>query len=171
MATASGPSSGGRKASPPPTVNVIETLKKVIADLEHLAHQRGIEVELGRSFEEAQVEGTPQALTDVLQNLLRNAMEASQRGGLVRVSIQGFGDKVVIDISDEGSGIPGEHISKIFQRGYTTKKGAAGMGLTIVERRLGELFGSIAWVSPIRGNKGARFTLTLSAVPASPKPA
>jgi signal transduction histidine kinase len=170
MATPSGPSSPGKKANPLPPVKVIETVKQVMANLEHLADQRGVDVELARSFEEAQVGGTPQALADVLQNLLWNAMEASQPGGLVRVSIHERGDNVVIDISDEGSGIPREHLSKIFQPGYTTKKGAAGMGLNIVERRLGELLGSIVWVSPIGGNKGARFTLTLSTVPSSTDP-
>ena len=141
-----------------------------MSDLEHLAEQRGVDVELARSFEEAHVGGTPQALADVLQNLIWNAMEASQPGGLVRVSIHERGDNVVIDISDDGSGIPREHLSKIFQPGYTTKKGAAGMGLSIVERRLGELLGSIVWVSPISSNKGARFTLTLPTVPSAADP-
>lgn len=167
MATASGPPSERKKAPPPPPVKVIETLKRVMTDLEHLAEQRGVEFEMARSFEEAQVGGTPQALADVLQNLLWNAMEACQPGALVRISIHERGDNVIIDISDEGSGIPREHLSKIFQPGYTTKKGAAGMGLSIVERRLGELLGSIVWVSPISGNKGARFTLTLPTVPNS----
>ena len=170
MATPSGPSAPGKKANPAPPVNVIATIKMVMADLEHLADQRGVDVELARSFEEAQVGGTPQALAEVLQNLIWNAMEASQPGGLVRVSIHERGDNVIIDVSDDGSGIPREHLSKIFQPGYTTKKGAAGMGLSIVERRLGELLGSIVWQSPLSHGRGTRFTLTLSTVPSSTNP-
>lgn len=170
MATPSGPPPPGKKANPAPPVYVIATIKKVMADLEHLAEQRGVDVELARSFEEAQVGGTPQALADVLQNLIWNAMESSQPGGLVRVSIHERGDNVIIDISDDGSGIPREHLSKIFQPGYTTKKGAAGMGLNIVERRLGELLGSIVWQSPLGQGKGTRFTLTLPTVPSSTNP-
>jgi signal transduction histidine kinase len=169
MGTPPGPSSPGKKASPTPPVNVIATIKNVMADLEHLADQRGVDVELARSFEEAQVGGTPQALAEILQNLVWNAMEASQPGGLVRVSIHQRGDNVVIDISDDGSGIPREHLSKVFQPGYTTKKGSAGMGLNIVERRLGEMLGSIVWVSPISNGRGTRFTVTLPTLPSSVK--
>jgi signal transduction histidine kinase len=170
MATPSGPSSPGKKSSPAPPVYVIATVKKVMADLDHLAEQRGVDVELARSFEEAQVGGNSQALSDVLQNLIWNAMEASQPGGLVRVSIHERGDNVIIDISDDGSGIPREHLSKIFQPGYTTKKGSAGMGLNIVERRLGELLGSIVWQSPLSHGRGTRFTLTLPTMPPSTTP-
>lgn len=171
MATPSGPSAPGKKANPAPPVNVIETTKRVMVDLKHLADRRGVEVELARSFEDAYVGGTPQALADVLQNLIWNAMEASQPGGLVRVSIHERGDSVVIDVSDDGKGIPREHLSKIFQPGYTTKQNAAGMGLNIVERRLGEMLGSIVWVSPIHNGRGTRFTLTLPTVPSATNPA
>ena len=170
MASPSGPSSAGKKANILPPVNVIATIKKVMADLENLAEQRSVDVELARSFEEAQVGGTPQALADVLQNIIWNAMEASQPGGLVRISIHERGDNVVIDISDDGSGIPREHLSKIFQAGYTTKKGSAGMGLNVVERRLGELLGSVVWQSPLNHGRGTRFTLTLPTVSPSTDP-
>lgn len=168
MATPPGPTTAGKKPSQIPPVKVIETIKKVMADLEHLSEQRKIDVELARSFEEAYVGGTPQGLAEALQNLIWNAMEASKPGGVVRISVHARGDNVVIDISDEGSGIPREHVSKIFQPGYTTKKGATGMGLNIVERRLGEMFGSIVWQSPVANGLGARFTLTISTVPAPP---
>ena len=168
MATPPGPTIPGKKPSQLPPVKVIETIKKVMAELEHLSEQRGVEVELARSFEEAQVGGTAQGLIEALQNLICNAMEASKPGGMVRISVHERGDNVVIDISDDGSGIPREHVSKIFQPGYTTKKGSAGMGLNIVERRLGEMYGSVVWQSPLSHGHGSRFTLTLPTVPTTP---
>jgi signal transduction histidine kinase len=168
MGTPPGPTTPGKKPSQTPPVKVIETIKKVLADLEHLSEQRNVEIELARSFEEAHVGGTMQGLSEALQNLIWNGMEASKPGGMVRISVHERGDNVIIDISDEGSGIPREHVSKIFQPGYTTKKGSAGMGLNIVERRLGEMFGSIVWQSPVANGHGARFTMTLPTVPDTP---
>jgi signal transduction histidine kinase len=154
------------KGNPAEPVDVIATIKMVISQLQHLAEQRGVDVELARSFEEVRISGTTQALAEALQNLIWNAMEVSPPGGLVRVSVHKRGESVVIDISDDGPGIGREHLSKIFQHGYTTKPGAKGAGLSVVERRLGELFGSITWQSPLNHGHGSRFTLTLRAISA-----
>ena len=171
MAIPPGPGTPQKKATPQAPVDVIATIKMVAEQLQHHAEQRGIDVELARSFEGAKIKGTAQALAEALQNLIWNAMEASPPGGLVRVAVRKQGETVVIDVSDDGPGIGQEHLSKIFQHGYTTKPGAKGMGLSVVERRLGELLGSITWQSPMNHGHGSRFTLTLPLIPPPDAPA
>ena len=146
-------------------INVIATIKEAIQDLSALMSLRHVDVELARSFEEVQVGGPAKALVEAMRNLIWNAIEASQPGSLVRVAVHVRGDNVVIDVSDDGSGISPEALSKIFEPGFTTKPGAAGMGLNIVEWRLGELLGSIVWESPLHNRRGTRFTVTLPTIP------
>ena len=171
MAIPPGPGAPKKTVTPQAPVDVVATIKMVAEQLKHHAEQRGIDVELARSFEGGKIKGTAQALAEVLQNLIWNAMEASAPGGLVRVAVHKHGETVVIDVSDDGPGIGREHLSKIFQHGYTTKPGAKGMGLSIVERRLGELLGSITWESPLNHGHGSRFTLTLPLIPPPDAPA
>ena len=166
MATPPRPSAAGNKVNPAEPVDVIATIKMVISQLQHLAEQRGVDVELARTLEGVKISGTTQALAEALQNLIWNAMEVSPPGGLVRVAVHKRGESVVIDISDDGPGIGREHLSKIFQHGYTTKPGAKGAGLSVVERRLGELLGSVTWQSPLSHGHGSRFTVTLQVVSA-----
>ena len=171
MAIPPGPGARQKNVTPQPPVDVNATIKMVAEQLKHHAEQRGIDVELARSFEGGKIKGTEQALAEALQNLIWNAMEATATGGLVRVAVRKQGEMVVIDVSDDGPGIGREHLSKIFQHGYTTKPGAKGMGLSIVERRLGELLGSITWESPLNHGHGSRFTLTLPLIPPPDAPA
>lgn len=172
MASPTGPGTpSGRTASGRSEVakiDVIATIKEAIKDLSELMSLRHVDVELARSFEEVQVAGPAKALVEAMRNLIWNAVEASQPGALVRVAVHVRGDNVVIDVSDDGSGISPESLSKIFKEGFTTKPGAAGMGLNIVERRLGELLGSIVWQSPLNNRRGARFTVTLPTIPPVP---
>jgi len=157
-----------RGSSESAKIEVIATIKEAINDLSELMSLRHVDVELARSFEEVQVAGPAKALVEAMRNLIWNAIEASQPGALVRVAVHVRGDNVIIDVSDDGSGISPEALSKIFEQGFTTKPGAAGMGLNIVERRLGELLGSIVWQSPLNNRRGARFTVTLPTIPPSP---
>jgi len=161
-----GRTAGGRSESA--KIEVIATIKEAINDLSELMSLRHVDVELARSFEEVQVAGPAKALAEAMRNLIWNAIEASQPGALVRVAVHVRGENVIIDVSDDGSGISPESLSKIFEQGFTTKPGAAGMGLNIVERRLGELLGSIVWQSPVNNRRGARFTVTLPTIPPSP---
>lgn len=163
------PSAKGTGGRPPAArIDVVATIKEAINELSELMKLRHVDVELARSFEEVQVGGPAKALVDAMRNLIWNAIEATQPGGLVRVAVHVRGENVVIDVSDDGSGISPESLSKIFKEGFTTKPGAAGMGLNIVERRLGELLGSIVWESPLHDRRGARFTVTLPTIPALP---
>jgi signal transduction histidine kinase len=166
MASMTGPlGSGTGDKGAGSCVSLAGVVRDVLEQLGELVGHRGVEVEVGRNVEDAFVPGPEEASRRILFQLLRNALEASPRGGLVRVTLHLRGEQAIVEVSDEGQGILPEHFSKIFQRGFTTKPGSPGLGLSEVEERLAELKGGISWESPLRTGAGARFIVTLPGVP------
>jgi len=73
-------------------------------------------------------------MKQVLINLLTNAIEVSPKGETVKLYSYHKGEKLIIDVSDQGSGIPIEQKEEIFSPFFTTKRGGAGLGLAIVKK-------------------------------------
>ena len=90
---------------------------------------RGLDDELVAS-----VDG--QRLRQVVNNVIRNAVDATERvpGGRVQVSLYRLADAAVIEVSDNGVGIRPEHREKIFLPFYTTKPTGTGLGMAIVKK-------------------------------------
>jgi signal transduction histidine kinase len=103
----------------------------------------------------------PDALNQVFMNLLLNAVQAIDRDGEIRVATRVVGKKVVVEITDSGLGIPAEHLSKVFDLGFTTKGGAggAGIGLALTRRIVEEHDGTIRVRSKV--GQGSTFTVRL----------
>jgi signal transduction histidine kinase len=73
-------------------------------------------------------------MQQVLVNLVKNAMQAMTRGGVLTLQTGESHDSVWVSVADTGGGIPEEQISRIFEPFYTTKKKGTGLGLMIVQR-------------------------------------
>jgi signal transduction histidine kinase len=71
----------------------------------------------------------PDAIQQVLANLVDNALDAMQGGGTLRVSTRSDVDAVEVTVGDTGPGIADEHLPHIFEAFYTTKPGIRGVGL------------------------------------------
>src|SRR5687768_16885072 len=82
-------------------------------------------------------------IQQVLVNLIRNAMQAMNRGGEIRIETGAGSEAVWVSISDTGSGIPEEKLNRIFQPFFTTKKKGSGLGLMIVQRIIRDHGGKI----------------------------
>ncbi|HEY0549230.1 MAG TPA: ATP-binding protein, partial [Verrucomicrobiae bacterium] len=101
----------------------------------------------------------------ILINLLRNAKHAMEGRTAVekKMVIQvglASADQVKIVVRDNGVGIPPDHLTKIFNHGFTTKKGGHGFGLHSGANAAREMGGSLTARSDGPG-KGAEFTLVL----------
>lgn len=70
----------------------------------------------------------------VIENLLKNALDAMNEKGDIKIVIQEINKKIFIDISDSGKGMTVAQMNKVFQPGYTTKKRGWGLGLTLCKR-------------------------------------
>ena len=82
-------------------------------------------------------------MKQVLVNLIKNAMQAMTRGGVLTLQTGSAGDWVWVDVSDTGGGIPQDKINHIFEPFYTTKKKGTGLGLMIVQRIVRQHGGTI----------------------------
>jgi signal transduction histidine kinase len=117
-----------------------EILSGVVHDLETQAVASKVKLvfDNSRLWEPAFVAGPSFQFKTAIRNLVRNAIasfDSSAKNRLVKVSvfrIRGLSDQVVVSVDDTGSGIPESEQEKIFERGYTTKKGRGlGLGLSL----------------------------------------
>jgi len=76
----------------------------------------------------------PAQIKQALVNLIKNAIQAMTKGGVLKVQTDVGVDGVVVSVADTGGGIPQEQINRIFEPFYTTKKKGTGLGLMIVQR-------------------------------------
>ncbi len=98
---------------------------------------------MGLTVIEAQI--SPPFFDWVIENLLKNALDAMEGRGQIEVYIKDEGQQVVIDVHDSGKGISAANIRRVFDPGFTTKKRGWGLGLTLSKRIIesyhkGELF-------------------------------
>jgi iron only hydrogenase large subunit-like protein len=105
-------------------------------------------------------------MMQVLTNLEKNAVEAMPDGGVLSIMLAGDDDKVEIMISDTGTGIPREHMDKLFTPFFTTKEvgKGTGLGLPLVYGIVKMHKGKISVDSnadPATGPTGTTFTITL----------
>lgn len=99
----------------------------------------------------------------VIENLIRNAIDAMEGAGEVIISIDEEGDSVHIDIEDNGKGIPTSQHLRVFQPGFTTKKRGWGLGLSLTKRIIENYHGGRIFVKRSVPNVGTTFRITLSA--------
>lgn len=97
----------------------------------------------------------------VIENLMRNALDAMEGKGNIHVSVEDTPQQVRIDISDTGKGIPRHQVKKIFNPGFTTKKRGWGLGLSL-SKRIIEIYhhGSLV-VKSTEVGKGTTFRIIL----------
>ncbi|WP_310482801.1 HAMP domain-containing sensor histidine kinase [Chamaesiphon sp. VAR_48_metabat_403] len=98
-------------------------------------------------------------MQQVFDNLLSNAVHFSPISGTITCSWQIFQGEVLINISDEGTGLSPEDLQKIFNPFYSRRAGGTGLGLTIAKKIVLGHQGSL-WAQNI-GSKGAKFSLIL----------
>jgi signal transduction histidine kinase len=112
--------------------------------------------------ERFEVVGDHLQLFRVFENLGRNAMEAMDAGGIIRLSAHHHGDSVLIDVVDDGPGIPGPARDKLFQPfAGSGRPGGSGLGLAIARETMRFHGGDINLVQT--GKEGTHFRLTLPA--------
>jgi signal transduction histidine kinase len=134
-----------------------------------LARARRVEVQV-RTDDAALVEADPDRLQQVLLILLDNALKYSRPGGQVRVVVRHQGDSALIEVGDDGEGIPPEHVPRIFERFYrvdrarSRREGGAGLGLAIARTLVDAHGGHIGLVSTL----GAGTTVTIRLPRAAP---
>ena len=106
-------------------------------------------------------------ITQVLVNLVANAIQYTPEGGGVTISAVRAGDEIHVTVKDTGIGIPPEHIANLFTRFYRVDKsrsrnagGGSGIGLTVA-KHLVEAHGGRIWAESAGEGQGSTFTFSL----------
>lgn len=144
-------------------VNVRELLAGAAAAQRAAADEAGVTLLVEGPREE--VSGDPVQLRSVLDNLLTNALRHTSRGGLVRLSERREGGELVIEVSDNGSGIPAELLPRVFER-FSRGEDSPGSGLGLaIAREIVVAHGGTITVDSAAG-RGSTFQVRLPAAPA-----
>jgi len=97
----------------------------------------------------------------VIENLLKNALDALGETGIIVISIQDQKNNTIIDIKDNGKGMNGLQIKKVFQPGFTTKKRGWGLGLTLCKRIIEDYHNGKLYVLNSAVGVGSTFRIIL----------
>jgi signal transduction histidine kinase len=143
-----------------------------LESLEHaslLASHHGITISLhlfdaGDDCDEAVVSGDSELLRVVVDNLIRNAVQFSKRGDIVKVTVHCSDHQVTLSVRDHGPGVPADHLDRIFDRfaqapAQSGARRGTGLGLTIAKGVVNLHGGSIKAENAVGG--GCVFTVTL----------
>lgn len=171
---------------PADRVQLTRVIANVVTALEIPAAERGIEVAVEPGLGAHDVQGDESEITQLFRNLVENAIKYSNEGATIRIVLtEGTGPApapmkrdarhVEIAITDEGPGIPAEHIPRLTERFYrvdtarSREMGGTGLGLAIVKHIVGRHRGALSIESAL--GKGSTFTvhlpLKLDPVPAA----
>jgi two-component system phosphate regulon sensor histidine kinase PhoR len=146
--------------------NLKEFVDSVCADFQSMAEVKKITLALNPAIDPVlQVLGDRERLTQLLTNLIDNAIKYNQTGGQVTIIARELDNIIWIDVVDTGVGIADEHLSRIFERFYRVDKersreaGGTGLGLAIVKHIIEAHGGKVEVRSEL--GKGSTFSVSL----------
>lgn len=129
------------------------------------AKRLDLRLDLDPAGDQALVVADEEAIRQILDNLIDNALKYTPEGGSVLVSCRGSDDSVSVEVADTGIGIPRDELPRVFERFYRVDKarsrqlGGTGLGLSIVKHLVQSLGGQVDVNS--RVGAGTRFTIQL----------
>ncbi len=97
----------------------------------------------------------------VIENLLKNALDAMEGKGSLNINIKNETTQVTVDVTDSGKGISKQNIRNIFKPGFTTKKRGWGLGLTLCKRIIEQYHKGELFVKNSEPGKGTTFRIVL----------
>lgn len=99
----------------------------------------------------------------VIENLCKNAVDAMEGSGTIRLHYETVADRVLLDVSDNGKGIRKKNLQTVFKPGFTTKSRGWGLGLSLAKRIVEEYHGGKIYVKSSEVGKGTTFRIELKA--------
>jgi len=138
--------------------NLIEMISNAIALLSSQAKAKNVQLIFNRA-DAIEIVADKDQMTQVMMNLLMNAIQVLPDNGKVEVNVQNEKDFIQIEVLDDGAGISAENQAQIFEPFFTQRAGGVGLGLAVV-RQIVQAHGGEITYRTSRYN-GAQFTVTL----------
>lgn len=115
-------------------VDVLALVRETLAELTPWVLKQGLELDLEAGEGDYHLNADPGSLGIALQNLVTNAVNHSPAGGRLHVRLSADAQRLLLQVEDQGPGIPAEDLERVFERFYSrgTVQGA-GLGLAIVQ--------------------------------------
>jgi signal transduction histidine kinase len=124
-------------------VDVSELVRGCVRELRPLADDRSAVIREDYPDAGARVHATPMQLRLVVNNLVKNALDAVPDPGVVEVSVARRGGQVEVRVGDNGPGIPAPLRERLFDLAFSTKPGGSGIGLAVARRETERMGGTI----------------------------
>jgi signal transduction histidine kinase/methionine-rich copper-binding protein CopC len=141
--------------------DIIEQVEKMVAYIKRRSTQK-VNFILDRPEEKVFAQISVPLFDWVIENLLKNALDAINGQGTITIKIKNLPSRVIVDVSDTGRGISKQNISKVFKPGFTTKKRGWGLGLSLAKRIIEQYHSGQLFVKSSEAGKGTTFRIVLN---------
>lgn len=140
--------------------NLVPIVREAVEYFEHRFGKK-VDFELDLPDHEIKVTLNTSLFEWVIENLIKNAIDAMDGIGKIRVELIDLGHKVHLEVSDTGKGIPSNQFKQVFEPGFTTKKRGWGLGLSLSKRIIKEYHNGKIYVLKSELGKGSTFRISL----------
>lgn len=143
--------------------NIVE---QILTMMEYIKKRAGHHVKFNLQSKEKEIIAliSPPLFDWVIENLLKNALDAMEGKGNINITIKEEHQKIEIEINDNGKGISVRNISKVFKPGFTTKKRGWGLGLTLTKRIVEQFHKGKIFIKHSEIGKGTTFKIELNSI-------
>jgi two-component system NtrC family sensor kinase len=149
----------------PEAIDINESIRRTVELAQYQIRLNRIDLDLNLSSKSPQAIAHSGALTQVILNLVTNAIQAIsgvRPSGTIEITSAVIGDRVLVSVIDDGPGIGESHLHRLFEPFFTTKETGTGLGLSLSRNIIREVGGDM-WAASTKGC-GATFTLELPVV-------
>jgi signal transduction histidine kinase len=146
-----------------PELKKIDLSKVIISSIEYLKRRTSKKIEFKIDLpEEPLAANVNKVLFEwAIENICKNAIDASNGKGAVKISLISWKENSIIDIKDNGKGISKSHFKTVFEPGFTTKARGWGLGLSLTKRIVEQYHGGRIYVKDSELGKGTTFRIIL----------
>ena len=143
--------------------NIVEQIKNMVAYIKRRSTEK-VSFTVDTAGNEVIIAKISGPLFDwVIENLLKNALDAMEGKGSINIKIKNDKDNIIIDVADTGKGISTKNLNKVFKPGFTTKKRGWGLGLSLSKRIIEQYHKGHLIVKHSEPGKGTTFRIVLRA--------
>jgi chemotaxis protein histidine kinase CheA len=140
--------------------NLIHRLENIVEYMQKRSPKK-VHISLQNNTPEVPVNISGPLFDWVMENLIRNALDAMGGEGNINISVTNQPQQVYIDVQDTGKGIPAHQLKDVFRPGFTTKKRGWGLGLSLARRIIAKYHHGSIFVKNSEVGKGSTFRIIL----------
>lgn len=138
--------------------NIVQSVERTLSYVKRRASEK-VQFQFTAQEQQIQVLLNATLFDWVIENLLKNALDAMDGKGKIEINLWQENDNVIIDVTDSGKGIPKINFSTVFEPGYSTKKRGWGLGLSLSKRIVQDYHNGKIFVQQSVVDKGTTFRI------------